>query len=143
MQKCVDSLLRAFLQEALEVKGVFNLKHAVPTQCKTIIRSPDDLEKFPITDENDKAAVFELLATRLHHNYGRVLDNEIRVFTLNPSVCIPAHYLFAYTLTDKASAAITKTTVKLHDINRVNEDLRQPAAPDSTRALWQLAMLPN
>jgi len=95
VQKCVDSLLRAFLQEALEVKGVFNLKHAVPTQCKTIIRSPDDLEKFPITDENDKAAVFELLATRLHHNYGRVLDNEIKVFTLNPSVCIPAHYLFA------------------------------------------------
>lgn len=143
MQKCVDSLLRAFLQEALEVKGVFNLKHAVPTQCKTIIRSPDDLEKFPITDENDKAAVFELLATRLHHNYGRVLDNEIKVFTLNPSVCIPAHYLFAYRLTDIPGEAVTKTTVKLHDINRVNEDLRQPAAPDSTRALWQLAMLPN
>jgi hypothetical protein len=143
VQKCVEGLLRAFLQEALEVKGVFNLKHAVPTQCKTIIRSPDDLEKFPITDENDKAAVFELLATNLHHNYGRVLENDIRVFTLYPSVCIPAQYLFAYTLTDNASAAMIKTTVKLHDINRVNEDLRQPAAPDSTKALWQLAMLPN
>jgi hypothetical protein len=142
VQKCVDGLLGAYLQEALEVKGVFNLKHAVSTQCKTIVRSPDDLEKFPITDENDKASVLELL-TRLQHNHGRVLDNEIRVFSLNPSVCFPAQYLFVYRLTDNPCEPVTKTTVKLHDITRVNEDLRQPAGPESTRALWQLAMLPN
>jgi hypothetical protein len=28
MQTCVEGLLRTFLQEALVVKGVFNLKHA-------------------------------------------------------------------------------------------------------------------
>ena len=64
----------------------------------------------PITDENDKAAVVELLATRLHHNFGRILDSEIRVMGLNPSVCFPAHYVLAYKLTDSAHEAVIKAT---------------------------------
>ena len=65
---------------------------------------------FPITDENDKAAVVELLATRLHHNFGRILDSEIRVMGLDPSVCIPADFVFAYKLTDSAGEAVIKAT---------------------------------
>jgi hypothetical protein len=57
---------------------------------------------------------------------------------------MPADYLFVYTFSDEVAQSPTQRVVDwMHDINRVNIDLRGIGPLDSTKALYQMANLPN
>ena len=56
---------------------------------------------------------------------------------------MPADYLFVYTFSDKVASLTQRIVDMMHDINRVNIDMRSIGPLDSTKALYQMANLPN
>ena len=56
---------------------------------------------------------------------------------------MPAEYLFVYTFSDKVASLTQRIVDWMHDINRVNIDMRNIGPLDSTKALYQMANLPN
>lgn len=71
------------------------------------------------------------------------MTHTLKVVGPSSSVCIPANYRFAYRMTSNKAEPCTMVTDKLHDINRVNESLPPTQTEHLTKALYQLAMLPN